>query len=127
MEESGERHTIDKLIQEWFENQRITTSYNHWDRYCDHYQPGGTAILARDELALRVMKMGDDTRRMGRWVWQLFRGKDNIKMRIISVYIPTAQKKFGPKKVHTQQQKALLRQKLKEPYGKHSGRTYGIR
>ena len=34
-------------------------------------------------------------------------------MRVISVYFPTAQNKFGPKKVHIQQQKALLRQKVK--------------
>ena len=109
----GKRHTINKLIQDWFENKRIITSYNQWDKYCDNHQPGGTAILSIDEMALRVMKMGDDKRKIGRWSWQLFRGKDNITMRVISVYFPTAQNKFGPKKVHIQQQKALLRQKVK--------------
>ena len=112
----GKKNTINDLTRGWFENQRVNTAYNQHDRTCQNYQPGGTAIITRNETSLRVLKEGQDERKLGRWCWQLFRGKDDIRVRMVSIYFPTIprDKKFGHKKVYSQQQKALLQMKITE-------------
>ena len=109
----GKKNTMEDITQSWFEHQRVTTAYNQKDRTCDKYQPGGTSLISRGEMALRVMGSGEDTRKIGRWSWQLLRGKDNIKLRIISVYFPCTTRSEGFKTVVLQQQKALLQQNQK--------------
>ena len=107
----SKKNTINEITRGWFENQRVITSYNQRDRTCKKFQPGGTAIISRDEMALRVMESGQDTRKIGRWSWQLLRGKNNIKLRVISIYFPCTMFSDGFKTVVSQQQKALLQMK----------------
>ena len=110
----GKKNTISDITRGWFDNQRIKTSYNHHDKYGSKHQPGGTAVISRGETALRVIQRGEDKRFMGRWSWQLLRGKEGIKLRIIALYFPNSTKHFGHKKVYVQQQRVLLAQKIKE-------------
>ena len=57
--------SINELARGWFENQKVTTSYNMHDRICKHHQPGGTAIISQGELALRWMGQDSDPSKMG--------------------------------------------------------------
>ena len=92
----GKSNTVNDITRGLFENHRINTACNQNDKSCHKYQPGGTCILSRGEAALRVIKTGQDERKLGRWAWQLFLGKDNIRMRI---YFPNISKSLGHKKV----------------------------
>ena len=110
----NKRRTINDRVRGWFENQCVSTAYNHHDRTCNQYQPGGVAIITQGDMSLRKQRTGQDPRLMGRWAWQLFRGKNNIKIRVISVYYASEVKEFGRKKAYTQQQRAILKMKRKE-------------
>ena len=104
----GKKNTLEDLCRGWFENKKVVTAYNQYDRKCDKHQPGGTAIIARGEMALRNMGIGQDSRKLGRWSWIRLRGKDGITLRVVLVYFPTVKKEIGKKKVYMQQKAALL-------------------
>jgi hypothetical protein len=109
----GKRNSIWDISRSWFERQKVSAAYNQRDRSCTKYQPGGTAIICRSEIAMRTINTGQDHRRLGRWTWTLVRGKNDRRTRIISVYVPCLAQKFGCRKVYCQQQKALLKSGLK--------------
>ncbi len=100
--------TIRKLTQGWYQHQRVNTAYNQRDSICNIHQPGGTAIFSRDEMALRHINAGSDTKNLGRWVWSRYRGKDGMVLRQLSVYVPNLAMSQGHKKVYNQQKQALL-------------------
>ena len=58
-------------------------------------------------MALHARDTGIDQRKLGRWTWTRYRGKDNLITRIITVYVPTKPTVWGDRKVYFQQQKAL--------------------
>ena len=41
-----------QLCRGWYEHQHLTKSYNYRDRTCHKYQPGGTAMICREEMGL---------------------------------------------------------------------------
>ena len=51
-------------------------------------QQGGTMALTLGAMASRVHSQGEDSTGLGRWVWQLFKGKNNIATRIYTAYRP---------------------------------------
>jgi hypothetical protein len=107
------KHSIWDISRGWFERQRVTAVYNQRDRSCNKYQPGGTAMICRGQTALRVIETGQDPKRLGRWAWTLFKGKQDKLTRVISVYVPCIARKFGCRKVYCQQQRALLKMGMK--------------
>jgi hypothetical protein len=66
-------------------------------------------MTSREQTALRAIKTGQDPKRLGRWAWTLFQGKQDKLTRAITVYVPCIARKFGCRKVYCQQQKALLK------------------
>ena len=100
--------TIQSTIRGWSEHQHLTTAFNQRDNNKSRHQPGGTAIYCRDELGLRFISAGVDDKKIGRWSWMKFRGKDKKIMTFISVYVPSIASGPGSKKVYNQQKKALL-------------------
>lgn len=58
-------------------------------------QWGGTAQISRDAAALREIGRGRDPSGLGRWVWQLYRGKQNRRLRVVTAYRP-CDKRGGP-------------------------------
>ena len=102
------RHQLQQRCRGWFEHQHLTKAYNYRDRSCHRYQPGGTAIICRDEMGMRWINSEGDKRGLGRWSSMCFRGKDQLKLRIVSVYVPTIPQDYGTKKTYYQQQRALL-------------------
>ena len=108
------RYTIWDQCKEWFENTPITASNNIHDRHKSQYQPGGTATITQGDLALQIMETGYDPLRLGRWSWILIRGKNNIKLRIVSVYRAKKPTEEGPRRAYAQQQQALLKLKIEQ-------------
>ena len=92
----------------WFEQQKVVAHHNVHDTKCSLFQPGGTAIITRGDLSLRHMESLGDTRKMGRWSSSLFRGKDQIRIRVVSIYVPHLNKTHGKINVYSQHQDALL-------------------
>ncbi len=105
--------TIWDKTRGWFENQRVSAAYNSHDRSGKRYQPGGCSIITQGELALRSGKSGQDSRKLGRWTWTTYQGKNGIKLRIISVYVPNTSKQYGIRKTYSQQQQVLLAKGIK--------------
>ena len=82
----SKKYTIWDQTREWFENVQVAASTNQHDTYKKWYQPGGTAIIAQGDCSLQIIETGHDVNRMGRWIWLLFQGKNNVKLRVISAY-----------------------------------------
>ena len=108
----SKKYTIWDQTKEWFETVSTSASYNQHDRYKKPYQPGGTAVVTQGDMALRVMNNEQDINKMGRWSSVLYRGKDNIRLRVVSVYFATKPQEFGDRKAYIQQQNALLKLKI---------------
>ena len=85
---TAKKNHIKDITRGWFEQQHTSIGYNQQDRSCDKYQPGGTAISSIGEAALRVIRSDQDPKNLGRWISTVYRGKDNIKLRVISIYLP---------------------------------------
>jgi hypothetical protein len=49
------------------------------------YQPGGTAVAARNEWATRFLSQGSDN--LGRWSWITLAGQNKLKITFLSGYI----------------------------------------
>ena len=102
------KDSIWNQTRSWFEHRRMVAKHNILDKKCRLYQPGGTAIITQSEMALRHMESGGDTKRLGRWSWVKIRGKNDISLRIVSVYVPHLNKTHGHLNVYAQHQDALL-------------------
>ena len=53
-------------------------------------QYGGVCNIAVGSLVSRLHSQGADPTGLGRWVWQLFKGRNNVKTRIYTAYRPSA-------------------------------------
>ena len=63
-------------------------------------QYGGTAQISKGDAAIRECARGEDKRGLGRWVWQLYRGANNRRVRVITAYRPNPSS--GPFTVYAQ-------------------------
>jgi hypothetical protein len=61
----GKRNSIWDIARRWFECQKVSASYNQRDRSCKQYQLGGTAVICREETAMRAIAAGQDPKRLG--------------------------------------------------------------
>ncbi len=100
------QYSIYDLANQWFESKTISFAYNQRARCKTGHLPGGVGIISRGEAALRNKEAKQDKSRLGRWSWNLLQGKDNNKVRIVSVYVPK-KGEYGEKKIYCQQQNAL--------------------
>ena len=91
------------------EFQRISSSlsFNIHEKSKKPTLWGGTAIIAIGNVASRVIQKGSDKSGMGRWSWLLLQGRENLVVRIISVYSPSKYSK-GPFSVWQQQRTRLI-------------------
>ena len=77
-------------------------AYNIRDQEPVSYQPGGNLLLSINKAAHRVKQIDKDPTGLGRWTSTVFRGKQNIVLRVILVY--RAYKSRGPNSAYMQQQ-----------------------
>ena len=104
------KSTLPQVARKWFRNSKTVVAYNqHERRKKKVHQPGGTAVVAKGEMALRTHRAHYDDKRLGRWASQVVQGKHGVCTRIVAVYVPIWSNKHGHKKVAYQQQKALLK------------------
>jgi hypothetical protein len=71
---------------------------------------GGTAQITTGACSHRATASGADESGMGRWVWTLFAGKNNIKLRVLSGYRPNPDSNDRPGTVFSQQERHLRSQ-----------------
>ena len=92
----------------WWSERSLISAYNI--HQCKkEYQPGGTALINTHKMVGRTCEMGRDISGLGRWVWSLYRGKNNIRVRVLVLYFPPKPSDPGSHTVYTQQ-KQYLRQ-----------------
>ena len=106
--------TIWEQTKSWFENVAVVVSHNQHDRPSTPYQPGGTAILHQGDVSLSIMEVGYDPKRLGRWTWSLIRGKNNVRLRVVSIYFASKPQEYGDRKAYWQQKTALLAMDITE-------------
>jgi hypothetical protein len=68
---------------------------------------GGTAQISTGACSHRVIKSGSDETGMGRWVWTLYAGRNNMQLRVISGYRPNPDHHDRPGTVYSQQERYL--------------------
>jgi hypothetical protein len=68
---------------------------------------GGTAQISTGACSHRAISSGKDTTGLGRWVWTLFAGRNDTKLRIISGYRPNPDNTDRPGTVFSQHERHL--------------------
>ena len=68
---------------------------------------GGTALTCMGPCSHRVISSGKDKSGLGRWVWTLFAGKNQTKLRIISGYRPNPDSSDKTGSVYSQHERHL--------------------
>jgi hypothetical protein len=94
---------------------RYTTAHNttkETNQGCRRQQ-GGMMALTMGEMATRLHSQGRDATGLGRWVWHLFRGKDNVHTRIYTAYRPCSTCSSGYSTVYMQQTRHFRNQPRK--------------
>jgi hypothetical protein len=96
-----------------FQNLRTNHSvhtYNRHDMSQERLLSGGTAQITTGACSHQATASGADGSGMGRWVWTLFAGKNNIKLRVLSGYRPNPDSNDRPGTVFSQQERHLRSQ-----------------
>jgi hypothetical protein len=68
---------------------------------------GGTAQIAAGACSHRAIESGADESGLGRWVWTLFAGKNQTRLRVITGYRPNPDCTDRPGSVFSQQERRL--------------------
>ena len=79
-------------------------TYNQHNSSQSNLLYGGTAQIATGACSHRALSSGADKSGMGRWVWTLFLGKNNTRLRVISGYRPNPDTQDRPGLVYSQQE-----------------------
>ena len=90
--------------QHWWEAVHHSESFNQHDVSPSPFQPGGVSLMSLNKTAHRVIGKGVDPTGQGRWCYSTYRGKNNIKLRVVSLYRCCKPSSPGPSTVYMQQQ-----------------------
>jgi hypothetical protein len=71
---------------------KYITSYNNDDQYKEQFQRGGTLTVVLGHICARTVKVGGDTRTLGRWSWTQIRGSKGLILIIATLYRPVVSK-----------------------------------
>jgi hypothetical protein len=102
----GPRYQWSERFRNFHRNHSIHT-YNRHDSSKKRTLFGGTAQMATGAFSHRAIKSGADTSGLGRWVWTLLAGKNNIKLRVISGYRPNPDTTDRTGTVYSQHERRL--------------------
>ena len=80
----------ERVSQWWAPGQQGSIfAYNNTEkRLIRSIRQYGGAQISRGEAIVREYERGEDKRGLGRWVWQLYRGANNKRLRVITAYRP---------------------------------------
>ena len=96
----------------WWQASKATFAYNTTDCHSKKFQPGGTLQITNGRTTNRIIDSGIDTRKLGRWSWQRFRGKANKTVTVITAYRPC--KSIGVNTTYTQQLRYFNSNQIKQ-------------
>lgn len=96
-------HRWNTRINNWWECNTSIMAFNTTDLQLKKFQPGGTIMTSIGKAAHRVIKQGKDPSNLGRWCWSLYRGKHDVKLRIITLYRPCQPTSAGTNTAYSQQ------------------------
>ena len=82
------KKSIYERTKEWFEARYLNVGYNERDKDPPRSQHGGVINMTMDKLTHKVVESGGDPRKLGRWSWVRFRGKNNRHLRVATIYRP---------------------------------------
>ena len=82
------RYQLWKVILPWYQQSRVTVSYNTTIKKNRRVQWGGTAMICANDLCpFEIGKdRSSDPRKLGRWTSMTFEGKMNTKITMITAY-----------------------------------------
>ena len=103
------KRLAERLKDPRWTKQRISSTNNKHEKV-DSFQYGGTATATFDEAAHRVHSTGGDATGLGRWSWITFNGKNGVRTRVISAYVPCKSSNDKYKTVYNQHRRYFLRQ-----------------
>jgi hypothetical protein len=76
----------------WWESLHLNTAYYKDYPAANTYQVGGVSLWSTGKAAHRVMETGSDPRKLGRWAWTRYRGKQGVSLRFVTAYRPVLNK-----------------------------------
>ena len=105
------------------DTRQLKTTFKRWWKNCstscawlrdhtshDECQTGGTALVTINNMTSHIKQRGEDTRKLGRWTWFTFSGRDNKYTTVITTYRPIDGQASKTKSVKMQQL-AIIREK----------------
>ena len=98
-------HWRERTTGVW-ENSHTTIAYNQNDiNIHSSFQPGGTLVHSTGKSCHRVTSCDRDPSGLGRWCSTQYKGKLNVKLRIVCAYRPCKQSAPGPSTTYSQHQR----------------------
>jgi hypothetical protein len=100
---------VDQLQERFrgmFEFAKFISANNRDSQFKERKQSGGTMMTANGNMCARIINSTSDPRKLGRWCSLLFRGKNGLKVRVITVYRAVHSK--GSLSAYQQQKNVLL-------------------
>ena len=67
-------------------HMKVRLGFNNHDKLGATKQRGGTGVLSNGKLSHFTMETGTDKSGLGRWTWVHYRGKNNVTLRVVSIY-----------------------------------------
>ena len=85
------RNQFHERMKDHFEQgtMRAKLSFNSHDKSGSAKQWGGTGVISHGKLSHYTMAAGADTSGLGRWTWVRYWGKNNVSLRVVSIYQPS--------------------------------------
>ena len=96
----------------WTSHRRLRTDCNRRDPSAPKCLSGGTALLAFNQIAHRLVEHGGDPRGLGRWSWMRFKGSGNPSARIVCAYVPNFRSRNSHWSAYDQQVRGLTQDGL---------------
>jgi len=95
---------------EEFDRAMFQSRASHNERSIQQHQQqyGGTSVTSIGKLAHYSMGAGQDKKKLGRWTWSRYRGKQGQVLRVVSLYRPNPNSAQGELTVWAQQKQYLL-------------------
>ena len=75
-----------EVIAGW--RAKSIATFGYMDNSKNTYSLGGNGIVSFDELAKKMIQTGHDNKKLGRWTWNTYKGKNDKQLTIISCYRP---------------------------------------
>ena len=107
-------HRPSETLKKWLGPETTTQiAHNQHVKFTSKHVYGGTATITLGRETSRLLASGSDPTGLGRWSWQLLRGKNGRKIRIYSAYCPVLN--TGSESVYTQHLTYFDAQQLHDP------------